>query len=171
MNIRDILTFYDYNYWAIRQILAASGRVSPEEFLVPTAHSFGSLRGTLVHTLDAEYVWRLLCQQQILNPSDVLTENDFPTFDLLVQRWNEEERAMRNYLAGLSDDDLTGYVRYTTDEGAKRERLLWHCLVHVVNHGTQHRSEAAAILTGYGYSPGELDFTVFLNERPDLKGF
>ena len=71
---------------------------------------------------------------------------------------------MRDYLAGLTDDDLTGYVRYTTESGLKRERLLWHCLVHVVNHGTQHRSEAAAILTGYGCSPGELDFTVFLND-------
>jgi hypothetical protein len=29
----------------------------------------------------------------------------------------------------------------------------------------QHRSEAAALLTGYGQSPGEIDFTVFLNER------
>lgn len=32
-------------------------------------------------------------------------------------------------------------------------------------YGTQHRSEAAAILTGYGCSPGDLDFTLFLNER------
>ena len=71
---------------------------------------------------------------------------------------------MRDYLAQLTDDDMTDYVRYTTDEGNKRERLLWHCLLHVVNHGTQHRSEAAALLTDYGHSPGDLDFTVFLNE-------
>jgi uncharacterized damage-inducible protein DinB len=163
VNIRDILTLYDYNYWATRRILAASVQVSREQFLAPTAHSFASLRGTLVHTLDTEYGWRMLCQHQTLTVD--MDEVAFPSFDALEQRWNEEEGAMRDYLARLSDDDLTDYVRYTTDSGQKRERVLWHCLLHVVNHGTQHRSEAAAILTGYGHSPGDLDFTVFLNEQ------
>ena len=72
---------------------------------------------------------------------------------------------MRAYLASLQDDDLDGLLRYTTDQGERRERVLWHCLLHVVNHGTQHRSEAAALLTEYGSSPGDLDFTVFLNEK------
>ena len=105
----------------------------------------------------------MLCQHQTLTAT--MDEDAFASFDALEQRWNEEERTMRDYLARLSDDDLTDYVRYTTDSGQKRERLLWHCLLHVVNHGTQHRSEAAAILTGYGHSPGDLDFTVFLNEQ------
>jgi len=107
----------------------------------------------------------MLCQHQSLASFKELQEDDFPTFTVLEQRWNEEERAMRDYLAHLTDDDLTNYTRYTTDEGNKRERVLWHCLLHVVNHGTQHRSEAATILTGCGYSPGDLDFTVFLNQQ------
>lgn len=106
-----------------------------------------------------------ISQHRTLASFGALAEDAFPTLDVLEQRWQEKERAMRDYLTGLSDDDLTDSVRYTTSEGQKRERVLWHCLWHVVNHGTQHRSEAAAILTGYGYSPGELDFTAFLNEQ------
>jgi uncharacterized damage-inducible protein DinB len=166
MNIRDMLLLYDYNYWANRQILAASKQVSQAQFLVAATQNIGSLCGTLVHMLGSEYAWRMLYQQQTLAYFGSLKEADFPTCETVEQRWNEEERAMRDYLAHLTDEDLTDYVRYTTPEGAKRERLLWHCLLHVVNHGTQHRSEAAVILTEYGFSPGELDFTAFLNEQP-----
>jgi uncharacterized damage-inducible protein DinB len=157
------MTLYDYNYWATGRILSAGKKVSLEQFLAPAAHSYGSLRGTLVHTLDTEYGWRMLCQHHTLTPD--MAEAEFPTFDMLEQRWRDEETAMRNYLASLNDDDLIGLMRYTTASGERRERVLWHCLLHVVNHGTQHRSEAAAILTGYGQSPGDLDLTVFLNEK------
>jgi uncharacterized damage-inducible protein DinB len=71
---------------------------------------------------------------------------------------------MQAYLASLRDEDLESHLRYTTDTGIQRDRILWHCLLHVVNHGTQHRSEAAGLLTEYAHSPGDLDFTVFLND-------
>jgi hypothetical protein len=32
VNVRDILTLYDYNYWATRRILTAGGHVSLEQF-------------------------------------------------------------------------------------------------------------------------------------------
>jgi uncharacterized damage-inducible protein DinB len=38
-------------------------------------------------------------------------------------------------------------------------------LVHVVNHGTQHRAEATALLTGEVRSPGELDLINYAEER------
>ncbi len=163
MNLQDMLTIYDYNFWADRRILTAAAKLSPEQFTATSSYSYGGVRGTLVHTLDTEHGWRMIIQHGTVTPD--LTEAEFPTLAALEKRWDEEESAMRAYLAGLKDKDLDGLIRYTTSSGIKRERVLWHCLMHVANHGTQHRSEAAALLTSYGQSPGDLDFTVFRNEK------
>ena len=107
----------------------------------------------------------MLLQHDTLEYFHILNEEDFPTLDSLEQHWSEQELAMRDFLVHLGDADLTRIVRYTTPENENRERVLWHCLYHLVNHGTQHRSEAAALLTDLSYSPGGLDFTAFLNEQ------
>src|SRR5690242_12586958 len=106
MNLRDILTFFDYNYWANHQILMASAHLSPEQFVGTSAHSFGSLRGTLVHILDSESAWRMLLQHNTLDYFDAMHEEDFTIFESLEQRWQEEELAMRDYLVHLTDTDL-----------------------------------------------------------------
>jgi uncharacterized damage-inducible protein DinB len=144
-------------------MVAAGRKLSAEQFAAPAAFPFGGLRGTLLHILDAEWSWRLRLQHGA--PSSDLLEADFPTLDALVTRWQDDEREMRVYLGGLDDEKLAGTVRYPIGEGKMRERILWHCLLHVANHGTQHRAEAAAILTALGQSPGDVDFTIFLSER------
>ena len=162
MNIQDIQFTYDYNYWANGKILAASEKVTQEQFLAPADFPFGGLRGTLVHLMDAEYGWRVFFETKKFGED--LNVDDFPNPKSLEELFHAEEKAMRAYLSSLKDEDMESHLRYTTDTGIKRDRILWHCLLHVVNHGTQHRSEAASILTSYGASPGDLDFTVFLNE-------
>ena len=163
MNIDDILLIYDYNYWANKRILTASEKVSEKQFLAPSSFPYGSLRGTLVHILEWEYAWRMFIQQSNWS-APRLDGTEFPTLALIRTRANLEEQAMRSYLATLSDKDMTSHKYYTNERGEPRDLILWHCLYHLVNHGTQHRSEAAALLTDYGCSPGNLDFTVYLIE-------
>ncbi len=166
MNIQDIQLIYSYNYWANEKILAASAKVTQEQFLAWADFPYGGLRGTLIHILDAEFGWRDLFETNKFG--DDLKEDDFPTFQSLEGQFQKEEKAMRSYLNRLKDDDMNSHLKYTTSNGELRDRILWHCLYHVVNHGTQHRSEAAALLTDLDNSPGDLDFTVFLNEYKKL---
>ena len=163
MNLQDLLTLYDYNDWANQLIVNTSKNVSQEQFVAPTAFGWGNLHSTLVHTLEAEHFWRILCRDGTF--AQEITPADLPMLADIDNRLHEEQAAMRIYLNSLSDADLTHMVSYTNDEGILRERVLWHCLFHVVNHGMQHRSECAAMLTSFGRSPGDLDFTRFLNEQ------
>ncbi|MFZ2421684.1 MAG: DinB family protein [Anaerolineae bacterium] len=161
MNTAEIATLFDYNYWANGRVLNAASRVTPAQFVAPAGLSHGSVRGALVHVLSAEVVWRLRCQEGI-SPPAMLLETGFPTLDSLREFWNEEERGMRAYLEGLTDDDISGTVRYQTTKRVPHQNELWHLLAHVVNHGTQFRGEAAVVLTACGQSPGDLDLIFFL---------
>ncbi|HSF05044.1 MAG TPA: DinB family protein [Methylomirabilota bacterium] len=166
MNRDDIGMLYDYNYWANARVLKAAARVNLERLGAPAGLSHGSLRGTLVHTLGTEIVWRMRCQEG-LSPSALPAESEFPTLDMIQGRWAQEERLMRGYLASLSEGALNAKVQYKTTRGVPFENVVWHLLLHVVNHGTQFRGEAAVALTGYDQSPGDLDMLAFLREgRP-----
>ena len=140
----------------------AASKVGQEQLLASTTFPHGSLLATLVHILDAECGWRVLLQRGKETPA--LDVKDFPTLASLDDRWRYEEGHMRQYLASLTDESLMDVVRYTNPQGIHRERIRWHGLYHVVNHGTQHRSEAAAMLTDYGQSPGDMDFSLYLIE-------
>jgi uncharacterized damage-inducible protein DinB len=74
----------------------------------------------------------------------------------LRRRWEAEWPAMDAWLATL-DEAWLG----RDDEGVPFAGMLRH----LVNHGTQHRSEAAALLTQAGHSPGDLDMIDWLEGR------
>jgi uncharacterized damage-inducible protein DinB len=164
MNISNIHLMYEYNYWASGRILAAAAKVTEEQYLAPAEYPFGGLRGTLFHIVDGERLWRVLFETNKV--VEEWKEEDFSDFKSLEKKFKEEETALRSYLSRLTDADMESHVRYTVEGGIQRDRILWHCLYHLVNHGAQHRSEAAAILTSFNASPGDLDYIVFLNENP-----
>jgi uncharacterized damage-inducible protein DinB len=160
MDQNDIATLFRYNDWANARVLRQAALLAPEQYTAPAPTPQGSLRGTLVHTLAAEVAWRRRWQGQ--SPTALLSQADLPTFADLRDRWEQEAQALHAFIAGLSDVDLQQTVQYATTQSQPRENVLWQMMAHVVNHGTQHRSEAAMLLTGYGCSPGDLDFIVFL---------
>lgn len=163
MHATDLVLLYDYTYWARDKILNAAERITPEQFEAPAAFPMGSLRGTLVHGLSAEWIWRMRCSQG-QSPAAMWTEADLPTLADIRERWAEEERLMRAYLASLSDADLAATITYANTRGQLLSGTLWQILTHVVFHGMQHRTEAAAILTGYGASPGDIDLILFTRQ-------
>jgi len=160
MNKQDILTLYKYNQWANAKILNAAANVPQEQFLAPAAFPHGGLRSTLVHVMFAEWIWRQ--RWTGVSPTVRLKPEDFPTVESLCARWAEEERQLMDFVDRLSDESLNGTVQYTNTSGKPFTRILWHMMAHVVNHGTQHRAEAAALLTEFGRSPGDIDLIYFL---------
>lgn len=161
MKIEEIQFLFDYTYWARDRILVHAAKLSPDQILEPKSYPHGSIRNNLVHILGAEWIWRIRCQEH-LSPTQLLPFGDYPTLESIFQAWQREEKAMRGYLNQLTFKDLDGIIQYKRINGEPQEAILWQVLIHVVNHGTEHRSIIAADLTGYGCSPGDLDIRQYL---------
>jgi uncharacterized damage-inducible protein DinB len=160
MNKQDILTLYQYNQWANGKILAAARNVTQEQFLANASFPHGGLRSTLTHILFAEWIWR--SRWEGTSPAVRIQPEEFPSLGHLLQRWQEEENRLMAFVEGLTDERLASPFQYKNTKGVPKENILWHAMAHVVNHGTQHRAEAASLLTDFGCSPGDVDMIYYL---------
>jgi len=161
MNRDDIGFLFDYHYWATAHVLDQADRVSPEQFVAPSPAPHGSLRSTLLHALAAEVIWRQRMQEGV-SPSSLAAFDELQSPAEIRTYWRVQEEKMRTYLAGLTDADLLGTFRFRRTGGEELEFMRGRTLAHVVNHATQHRAEAAILLTQYGHSPGDLDMSIYL---------
>jgi uncharacterized damage-inducible protein DinB len=113
------------------------------------------LGGILVHHHGASQRWRISLQSQGAEDGPEPEREPLPTIDQLRVRWEAEWAEVDAWLPTLTD----GFVGYVHDGVA-----IWQMLVHVVNHGTQYRAEAAGLLTAEGRSPGDLDLVDYADE-------
>lgn len=164
MIVETIRELYAYNAWANQKILTHAVLVAPTDFLIDVPGvSFGSLRSTLAHTMLVQKNWLLRWQgQPIVEWPELTTYPDFPTIQSL---WAEIEANTQTFVAAVTEAQLEGMVEYISRAGQHYSYKLRHLMLHQVNHATQHRSEAAVILTALGQSPGNWDFSYFLDEQ------
>jgi uncharacterized damage-inducible protein DinB len=151
--LSEVRLLFGYDRWATRRILNAATGTTADDWSRPEAVGERGLGGILVHALGAHQRWRSAWQDHADKPrpelEPLLTPVDLRT------RWEGEWTALDDRLDGLE-----GEAPNRVWDGAP----LWQTMVHVVNHGTQHRSEAAALLTAGSHSPGELDFIDYCSE-------
>jgi uncharacterized damage-inducible protein DinB len=167
--LERIRTLYAYSAWANARILDTAALLTPEQFTT-SGDGFGSIRDTLVHTASAQWLWLWLERWRATSPTELWDPADFPDVAILRSRWEEVEATTSAYVASLREHDLARAVSYVNFQGENWAYPLWQQLLHQVNHATQHRSEAALLLTRLGYSPGWLDLLVYVDEQdPDQR--
>ena len=153
MDTRDIRYLFAFDRWATRRILAVIDGIGDDVWGATGVVGDRGLGAILVHHLGATQRWRNDLAGTGLLPRP--ERDPLPSPDALAAAWAAEWDALEGWLDTLADEWLE-----RTDGGV----AFWQMLAHVVNHGTQHRSEAAALLTDAGRSPGDLDMIFFAEE-------
>lgn len=156
-----IKTLYRYNAWANERILDTATQLRTEQFLASGGASYDSLRDTLVHTMSGQ--WIFLERWRDRSPQAMLDPQRFPDPPSIRRHWDGIERETQAFVTELTDAQLGREVEYTNTKGERWTYPLWQQMVHQVNHATQHRSEAAVMLTQVGHSPGWLDLLYYID--------
>jgi uncharacterized damage-inducible protein DinB len=138
------IQLYDYHYWANQRVLNAVSRLSEEQLRQSQGHSWGCVYETLLHMLNAEWIW--LERWKGNSPAGFMSEEELPTLKALVLRWKDLEAEMRAFVADQTEGSLLREVAYTNTRGEPYRLALWQMLAHVPNHGTHHRGEIASML-------------------------
>lgn len=159
-----LATLYAYDAWATTRLLDTAARLDDQALRAPCLEGLGSVHAVLTHITGAYALWRRRLQGE--SPATMLDPSDLPTLAALRARWEHESAALRQLVEGLDAALLAEPLAYRTTHGAEYSTPRWQILAHLVNHSTQHRSEAAAMLTAFGHSPGDLDMITFFRAQP-----
>lgn len=160
--LEAVRSLYAYSSWANTRVLDTAERLKVQQFIAVNDGG-DSIRDILVHTASAHWTWLERCQGA--SPSALWNSADFPYVATLRARWAEVENDTRTYIDRLDEADLQRIITYVNFQGQTWSYPLWQALLHQANHATQHRSEAALLLTRFGCSPGDLDLLVYVDEQ------
>ena len=72
---------------------------------------------------------------------------------------------LRTFVDEMSEARVNGIFEYEDNDGTTQRLPLWLLMVHLMNHGTHHRSEVCMALTAMGRGVKDLDYHYFAMER------
>jgi uncharacterized damage-inducible protein DinB len=158
MNADAFRHLYDYHFAINRRIWERCiVPLTNEQFTRKVEYSVGSVRNQVVHLLNVDDRWfsglHGVPIPGFLNPVY------FHRREVIRQKWDMVEDSMRAYLADLRDEMLDSQPFMPIDNDPIR---LWQVLLHVVNHGTDHRAQLLALLHGLGVKTFAQDYALFI---------
>lgn len=143
-----------YNQWANAKLLNVITTQAPELLEKEIGSSFNTIKKTILHVADAEYIWH--CRLTGATPDkipgksgagiDVLTENDQKMIDFIVRQDDAY------FVASTSYKSLAG------DPFTNNNFAILH---HVFNHSTFHRGQIVTMMRIGGFT-GAIDSTDFI---------
>lgn len=164
MSIQSAERLFAYNMWAWNRVFPSLAALPEKEYFAERPFFWNSLHGLAVHGFSSERNW-LLRSRDGSSPQPA-TAGEFPTFAALQESWGPLWDAWQEYLGSLTPTALTSSVVYRSDESEGFSIVLGDVLRHVVNHGTEHRSQMTPVLAQLGHPTEPLDLAYFaITER------
>lgn len=130
------------------------------QFTQEAGYSHGSVRNQIAHLVNVDDGWFSELRGVEFPaslPDDVVDRSS------IRAHWDGVEQRMRDYLAGLRDEMLfTKPISLEED----KDLIVWQVLLHVANHGTDHRAQLLRQLNDLGIKTVSQDYIFYAYRHP-----
>jgi uncharacterized damage-inducible protein DinB len=163
MNVSAFRHFYDYHFAENRKLWdSCITQLTYEQFTQDAGYSHGSVRDQIVHLIDVDEIW--FSELRGVDPSEPRPAVNFDDREDIRAHWDSVEQGMRVYLATLRDDML--FDKPIKEPVEDQNLFVWQVLLHVVNHGTDHRAQLLRLLNDLGIKTTSQDYIFYVYEHP-----
>jgi len=154
-SLQLVRTWVDYNYATHRRVWESVMLLSDEQFIMRIPYSVGSVRNHMVHLANVDAGW--LCGlREDRNPFPHRANPSSYNSRYAVRALCERVAAdMLEFVSGLEEEQLA-YVPPCL------QMPVWQVLLHLMNHGTDHRAQLLRILHDFQLPTFDQDFLFYL---------
>lgn len=158
MNANAFRHFYAYHFAENRKIWDEYvTSLSQEQFIQDIGYSHGSVRNQILHIISADGAW--FSGLRGVEIPEYLKPADFEDRNTIRAHWDTVEQNMRSYLENLQDKML---FEKPFPGGEDKDLILWQVLLHVANHGTDHRAQLLRLLNDLGVKTTAQDYIFYV---------
>jgi uncharacterized damage-inducible protein DinB len=157
-----------YHYEIFDRVWECAKGLTGSQFIAESDYSLGSVRNHFVHCINVDGRW--LARLNGSQPPPLLKAADYPDQASLFVQWELICQSVLAYVNGLTEQDLQESVPVELEGRAleKRSFRRWEILLHMANHGTDHRAQILARLYELGAETMEQDLILhwWADEEP-----
>ena len=150
--------FYKFNLWANLRLLDACAQLTDAQLDATIIGTFGSIRETLMHMLSAEegYVRSLTGK---IPTTQLKGLSQIPGLDELRQHAQWSGEALIAFAEQPGDMSRILHL-----DGGTYDAPLIIVMIQAIDHGIDHRSQIATLMSQQGITPPDLDSWTYNDE-------
>jgi uncharacterized damage-inducible protein DinB len=145
-----------YSAWASKKLLEFASAVPEDALAGVSPNSHGGVLKTFQHIYYADRVWLLRLQQAAIHGFEDPPPG--PSFPQLGQVWPPLLDRLAAWVETAEPDAVIPFKFFSGEAFTLNVRQIVH---HVVNHGTYHRGQIAAMLRQCGHKPPSTDLLFY----------
>jgi uncharacterized damage-inducible protein DinB len=162
MNATAFRHLYDYHFAENRKLWDSYvTQLTQEQFTHAVGYSHGSVREQIVHLINCDDTW--FSELRGVEPTAPFPPAAAPDRQSIRAYWDSVEQNQRDYLAALRDEML--FDKPIKEPEEDRDLIVWQVLLHVVNHGTDHRAQLLRLLNDLGIQTTSQDYIFYVYDH------